>query len=488
MAKKTIAELKAENTAWFTDNNNNEIEGLQHNEMNEDIIDSFAHESTIKSLWRDNVVDIRKIKTPYKDLSAGNYSDNSLYKFDPTNSSADDGVTILKPDDLTVGRWVRQTQFADRDKIENQAQTSIVGVDDVSGFYKSPYAGTGNPAYKIIDKNNNTVGYFTDDGQLFVDKIKPKSSYLFAGAGEKTYWVGNNMYQRAPLYIERNGSTFAGEIRFNNSPGYTFSKIRQSRYDAGHVGVEIVGSLAYNDESSMSISFAGNFAVNNSKSERKFLASFKNIEYPTSTVGKLTCVNGSVDVTILNSSYSSFEYDFQIGGNIKIGANTYVIASYIAGSTNTITLTTPFLEADSDYLFYLTDKENKLTLTRFGFMRIANNAGVAEERLDVADTTKMEGVRYGLRTITADYLPTKQDRTIRTDSSLNTIDVTLPEITAKWHGQEFVIKTKDITNATTINTQGTDTFDDGTVIHTFSSVNEIKVYQADFSSKQWIEL
>jgi len=77
------------------------------------------------------------------------------------------------------------------------------------------------------------------------------------------------------------------------------------------------------------------------------------------------------------------------GGQITIGSSTYTILT--VDSDVQITLTAPTTETGSQP-YKLVDTESKMTLTRYGYLKLGDGAGVATERLDVDDNIKLSGI------------------------------------------------------------------------------------------------
>jgi len=68
----------------------------------------------LASTWEDSITAIRAI-TDYSDgIDVGNFETGIIYEFDAVSTDADDGVDILKPDNIASGdpgRWVNKIDF-----------------------------------------------------------------------------------------------------------------------------------------------------------------------------------------------------------------------------------------------------------------------------------------------------------------------------------------------------------------------------------------
>jgi uncharacterized protein (TIGR02145 family) len=73
--------------------------------------------SGLPSTWETNIAAIRALTTHDAGMDVGNYATGIIYEFDTTSTAADDGVDVLKPDNIAIGdpgRWVNKINFVEK--------------------------------------------------------------------------------------------------------------------------------------------------------------------------------------------------------------------------------------------------------------------------------------------------------------------------------------------------------------------------------------
>ncbi len=101
------------------------------NSMFYELYQKFAEE--LWFAWKNTIDEIRAIENPKHGQQKGLYPLNAVYEFDENSTAQDDGLNVLKPNNLAdtqPGRWLLKRMFADRDKIQNLDGTSYVSVSD----------------------------------------------------------------------------------------------------------------------------------------------------------------------------------------------------------------------------------------------------------------------------------------------------------------------------------------------------------------------
>jgi len=123
------------------------------------------------------------------------------------------------------------------------------------------------------------------------------------------------------------------------------------------------------------------------------------------------------------------------------------------------------------------------------YLHFEDESGNIIFQIDSFGITKTAGRTKQLDTIDTVYSVKSTDERILLDGTNNPVIITLPSISSFNHGQVYFFKAIDITNTLTINTDGSDLFDEiGATSYVFSSQYEKLELQADYSSGKWIKI
>ena len=114
--------------------------------------------------WQ-TIAGIRAMKVHETGDDVGCFDNNSIYQYDSTCSTADDGVIYLKPTNVTTnGRWVRQFIVAAASHNHNSDYDAIGAAATVQGNLNTHTGNTSNP--HAVTKSQVGLSNVTNDEQI----------------------------------------------------------------------------------------------------------------------------------------------------------------------------------------------------------------------------------------------------------------------------------------------------------------------------------
>jgi len=349
-------------------------------------------------LWLPTVADIRLLTVYLDKSSIGNYSNNASYVYDAASVLADDGYTVIKPAAVVGnGAFILRGHFAQVNIIHDLDEDSYIDLEGVGDQDKATMRINQTGANSMFELLNAGGGKFFDflaDGTFKCKILTHVQPGYNLELGTSILTKGYNLYG-----LDGNTKIIIG---------YTTNDILVSAFDKIFFAKGGVLKAEFNNTSFGTVGFGGtrywlNLMYSNGLTSGLITDIIKPVAKLSAGTGVALHIEGGEAVTISK------------GGAVLIDGGA-----------------TPAGEAGDVWL----------ASTRG---RVAVGHTSTTEQLDIVNTTKLQGIRREIITITAAiHTCSKSEHILEIDANANTIQIELLEPSTSNKGQEFVI---DVYNA-----------------------------------------